>query len=110
MGVSAIVIVAGVTHRCDVFVFASSDTSTAEYSTHLPSGDNCGSPTRFIIIRSSKRIARFAEPSVGEPAMDWPATAGALLSGVWGGFVVLGEGKPNAGGGAPVGSGGVWPA
>jgi len=37
---------------CGVFVFAARSTSTALKSTHLPSGEGSGSPTRFSFIMS----------------------------------------------------------
>src|ERR1700730_16728960 len=110
IGVSWIVIDAGVNQRCDVFVFASSETSTTEYRIHLPSGDSCGSLTRFINIRSSKRIGRMAwPPAAAVPVGGWLAAAGSVvLSGdVCEGFVVSDDGRPNAGG-VPVVSGGGW--
>ncbi len=39
---------------CGVFVFAARSTSTTLKITHLPSGETCGSPTRFSFIMSSK--------------------------------------------------------
>src|SRR5208283_6003221 len=39
---------------CEVFVFAARSTSTAANSTHFPSGEGTGSPTRFSFIMSSK--------------------------------------------------------
>src|SRR5580698_1802580 len=38
---------------CGVFVLASRSTSTTLKITHLPSGETCGSPTRFSFIMSS---------------------------------------------------------
>src|SRR5947209_9463665 len=40
-------------HRCGVFLLAWRFTSTAENSTHLPSGETCGPPTRLSAIMSS---------------------------------------------------------
>ena len=39
---------------CGVLVFAARSTSTALKITHLPSGEDLGSPTRFSFIMSSK--------------------------------------------------------
>src|SRR5450755_4723365 len=39
---------------CGVFLFAARSTSTALKSTHFPSGEGTGSPTRFSFIMSSK--------------------------------------------------------
>src|ERR1700739_1508929 len=39
---------------CGVFVLAARSTSTTLKITHLPSGETCGSPTRFSFIMSSK--------------------------------------------------------
>ena len=44
----------GTIQMCDVFLFAARSTSTAANSTHLPSGEGTGSPTRFSFIMSSK--------------------------------------------------------
>src|SRR5258705_11846138 len=96
IGVSWIVKDAGVNQRCDVFVFASSETSTTEYRIHLPSGDSCGSLTRFINIKSSKRIGRLAEPAAvaAVPVGGWPAAAGSVVlsGGGLGGLVLFGDG------------------
>ena len=50
----------GTIQICDVFVFASRLTSTTLKSTHLPSGDGTGSPTRLSFIMSSNVNGRFA--------------------------------------------------
>src|SRR3954453_14588838 len=39
---------------CGVLLFAARSTSTTLKITHLPSGETCGSPTRFSFIMSSK--------------------------------------------------------
>ena len=44
----------GTIQMCGVFLFAARSTSTALNSTHLPSGEGTGSPTRFSFIMSSK--------------------------------------------------------
>src|SRR5271170_5534009 len=44
----------GTIQMCGVFLFAARSTSTAANSTHLPSGEGTGSPTRFSFIMSSK--------------------------------------------------------
>src|ERR1700731_4394107 len=44
----------GTIHMWEVFLFAARSTSTAAKSTHLPSGEGTGSPTRFSFIMSSK--------------------------------------------------------
>src|SRR5271157_3692303 len=44
----------GTIQMCGVFLFAAKSTSTALNSTHLPSGEGTGSPTRFSFIMSSK--------------------------------------------------------
>src|ERR1700687_4016562 len=44
----------GTTHTCGVLVFAFKSTSTAAKSTHFPSGEGTGSPTRLSAIMSSK--------------------------------------------------------
>src|SRR5580692_10470076 len=44
----------GTIQMCEVFLFAAKSTSTAANSTHLPSGEGTGSPTRFSFIMSSK--------------------------------------------------------
>src|SRR6266481_5314138 len=46
--------VAGTIHKCEIFVFASRSTSTQSNTTHFPSGDGTGAPTRFSAIMSSK--------------------------------------------------------
>jgi hypothetical protein len=45
--------VAGTIHRCEILVLASKSTSSASNSTHFPSGDGTGAPTRFSFIMSS---------------------------------------------------------
>src|SRR5438309_1724819 len=45
--------VVGTIQICGVFVFAARSTSTTLKITHLPSGETCGSPTRFSFIMSS---------------------------------------------------------
>src|SRR5579864_5338557 len=44
----------GTIHTCGVLVLASRSTSTTLKMTQLPSGETCGSPTRFSFIMSSK--------------------------------------------------------
>src|SRR3981081_2468385 len=44
----------GTIQMWEVFLFAARSTSTAANSTHLPSGEGTGSPTRFSFIMSSK--------------------------------------------------------
>src|ERR1700692_4214015 len=44
----------GTIQMCGGFLFAARSTSTAANSTHLPSGEGTGSPTRFSFIMSSK--------------------------------------------------------
>src|SRR5215468_5235403 len=44
----------GTNHTCGVLVFAFKSTSTAANSTQCPSGETCGSSTRFSAIMSSK--------------------------------------------------------
>ncbi len=44
----------GTIQMCGVFLLAARSTSTALNSTHLPSGEGTGSPTRFSFIMSSK--------------------------------------------------------
>src|SRR5579871_6259871 len=43
----------GTIQMCGVFVLAARSTSTTLKITHLPSGETCGSPTRFNFIMSS---------------------------------------------------------
>src|SRR3984885_3879908 len=50
---------------CDVFLLAARSTSTAANSTHFPSGEGTGSPTRFSFMRSSKVKGRFACENAG---------------------------------------------
>src|SRR5262249_31654345 len=45
--------VAGTIHKREIFVFASRSTSTQSNTTHLPSGDGTGAPTRLSFIMSS---------------------------------------------------------
>src|SRR5204862_6921365 len=45
---------AGTIHKCEIFVFASRSTSSASNTTHFPSGDGTGAPTRLSFIMSSK--------------------------------------------------------
>src|SRR5271166_5823924 len=52
---------------CGVLVLASRSTSTTLKITHLPSGETCGSPTRFSFIMSSNV----------KGCLDW-ATAGKV--------------------------------
>src|SRR5271166_6763990 len=49
-----LVAASGTIQMCGVFLFAARSTSTALKSTHLPSGEGTGSPTRFSFIMSSK--------------------------------------------------------
>src|SRR5947207_5855074 len=51
---------AGTIQRCEIFVFASRSTSTASNTTHLPSGEGTGAPTRFNFIMSSNVKGCFA--------------------------------------------------
>src|SRR2546430_15608002 len=44
---------AGTIHKCEIRVFASRSTSTQSNTTHLPSGEGTGAPTRFSAIMSS---------------------------------------------------------
>ncbi|PYL48042.1 MAG: hypothetical protein DMF40_06325 [Verrucomicrobia bacterium] len=44
---------AGTIHKCEVFVFAPRSTSSASNTTHFPSRDGIGAPTRFNFIMSS---------------------------------------------------------
>src|SRR5436190_17706560 len=44
---------AGTIHKCEIFVFAARSTSSQSNTTHLPSGDGTGAPTRFNAIMSS---------------------------------------------------------
>src|SRR5207247_10166719 len=44
---------AGTIHKCEVFVFAARSTSSQSNTTHLPSGEGTGAPTRFSAIMSS---------------------------------------------------------
>jgi hypothetical protein len=50
---------AGTIHKCEILVFASRSTSTQSKTTHLPSGDGAGAPTRFSFIMSSNVNGRF---------------------------------------------------
>src|SRR3954451_15645690 len=50
---------AGTIHKCEILVFASRSTSTQSKTTHLPSGEGTGAPTRFSFIMSSKVNGRF---------------------------------------------------
>src|SRR5437016_11841273 len=45
---------AGTIHKCEIFVLASRSTSSASNTTHFPSGDGTGAPTRLSFIMSSK--------------------------------------------------------
>src|SRR5437868_12405651 len=45
----------------EVFLFAARSTSTALNSTHFPSGEGTGAPTRFSFIMSSKVKGRFCD-------------------------------------------------
>ena len=45
---------AGTIHKCEIFTFASRSTSSASNTTHNPSGDGTGAPTRLSFIMSSK--------------------------------------------------------
>src|SRR6476646_9804855 len=54
----------GTTQRCDFLVLASRSTSSAEKTTHLPSGAGTGSATRISAIISSKVKTRL--PGCGE--------------------------------------------
>ena len=45
---------AGTIHKCEIFVFASRSTSPQSNTTHFPSGDGTGAPTRLSFIMSSK--------------------------------------------------------
>src|SRR5205085_5231107 len=57
---------------------ASRSTSTASNTTHLPSGDGTGPPTRFSFIMSSKVNGRFAvvlAPGAGDWAKRVPVNA-----------------------------------
>src|SRR6185295_11549851 len=40
--------------KCEIFVFASKSTSSQSNTTHFPSGDGTGAPTRLSFIMSSK--------------------------------------------------------
>ena len=51
---------AGTIHKCEIFVFASRSTSTQSKTTHLPSGEGTGAPTRLSFIMSSNVNGRFA--------------------------------------------------
>jgi hypothetical protein len=53
---------------CGVFVLAARSTSTTLKITHLPSGETCGSPTRFSFIISSKV----------KGCLDWAASDDAI--------------------------------
>src|SRR2546430_11649790 len=44
---------AGTIHKCEIFVFASRSTSSQSNTTHLPSGEGTGAPTRLSAIMSS---------------------------------------------------------
>src|SRR5439155_18993354 len=52
---------AGTIHKCEIFVFASRSTSTQSNTTHLPSGDGTGAPTRFSFIMSSNVKGRLPD-------------------------------------------------
>src|SRR5579883_2904370 len=56
----------GTIHTCGVFVFAARSTSTALNSTHLPSGDGTGSPTRLSAIMSSNVNGRLPCEEAGK--------------------------------------------
>src|SRR5207248_872102 len=45
---------AGTIHKCEIFVFASRSTSSQSNTTHFPSGEGTGAPTRLSLIMSSK--------------------------------------------------------
>src|SRR3954470_1363391 len=62
---------AGTIQRCEIFVFASRSTSTASNTTHFPSGDGIGAPTRFNFIMSSKVKGCFA---LGLDGAGWAKT------------------------------------
>src|SRR6266436_1696443 len=51
---------AGTIHKCEIFVFASRSTSMQSNTTHFPSGDGTGAPTRLSFIISSNVKGRFA--------------------------------------------------
>src|SRR4029077_12284412 len=65
---------AGTIHKCETFVFAFRSTSSQSNTTHFPSGDGTGAPTRFNAIMSSNVNGRLA---VGCPTalMAKPKTA-----------------------------------
>src|SRR5947208_11649735 len=52
--------VAGTIHKCEIFVFASRSTSMQSNTTHFPSGDGTGAPTRLSFIMSSNVKGCFA--------------------------------------------------
>src|SRR5450755_3206406 len=64
-GVEEPCVVSGTIQICEVFLFAARSTSTAANSTHLPSGEGTGSPTRFSFIMSSKVKGCFAWENAG---------------------------------------------
>src|SRR5438105_7179520 len=45
---------AGTIHKCEIFLFGSRSTSSQSNTTHFPSGDGTGAPTRLSFIMSSK--------------------------------------------------------
>src|SRR5438093_140062 len=45
---------AGTIHKCEISLFASRSTSSQSNTTHFPSGDGTGAPTRLSFIMSSK--------------------------------------------------------
>src|SRR5579864_2100989 len=55
----------GTIQMCGVFLFAARSTSTALNSTHLPSGEGTGSPTRLRDIMSSNVNGRLACEKAG---------------------------------------------
>src|SRR5438067_12209481 len=51
---------AGTIHKCEIFLFASRSTSSQSNTTHFPSGDGTGAPTRLSFIMSSKVNGRLS--------------------------------------------------
>src|SRR5207247_7130987 len=93
---------AGTIHKCEVFVFAARSTSTQSNTTHLPSGEGTGAPTRLSAIMSSnvkgcfwdvcaKAVAARARLAARKAFMSGKAPAEAL-----GAQLVSGEHTPLA--------------
>src|SRR3954447_23640736 len=55
-------------HSSGVLEFLSRSTVVTEYASHLPSGEKAVSPSRFMLIRSSNAMGRFASAE----RADWP--------------------------------------